>query len=223
MTVVGSELRTTPFVKFNRSFIEMSDGERTVVDEVALECELSDSSPIVVLLHGLAGSSQSNYIRHAIMALTDNLKRELRVWVVHARGAARPLQREQSKGNNNNNQDDDDDDDDSDFLLRKPMFYSAAFTDDLHEVGAALRVKFPRAPKIVVGFSLGANVTSHYLAEVKPADNPFLGGVGVCNPYDLHLINSERMSKFPGNVYSQFLVEGLKGFLRRNYKVHFLF
>ena len=45
---------------------------------------------------------------------------------MHARGAAKALERVT---------DDQENVDKEDFLLRKPMFYCAAFTNDLHETG----------------------------------------------------------------------------------------
>ena len=85
-----------------------------------------------------------------------------------------------------------------------------------------MQEEFPKAPKIVIGYSLGANVTTHYLAEVE-SPSPFIGGAGVCNPYDLNIVNQERMKSYPGKLYSSVLVKGLKGFLQRNYKGYYYY
>ena len=56
----------------------MSDGERTVVDQAVWKgIQLDETTPIIVLLHGLSGSSDSNYIRHAIVSFTRNFTKQV--------------------------------------------------------------------------------------------------------------------------------------------------
>jgi len=184
----------------------LSDGELCVVDEAqqALGAdELPGDAPVVVLLHGLSGNSASNYIRWLIHAsrLRGSEQRALRFLVVHARGAAHALP----------------DDAQETHKLRRPLFYNAAFTSDLHELSEHLRHRFPLAPLFLVGFSMGGNIATKMLSEAG-AKTPFLAAVSVCNPFDLNLI-TRRMLRYPGLAYSRALVGGLKKFLERNHDV----
>lgn len=49
--------------------------------------------------------------------------------------------------------------------ITSPQFYSAGYTDDIRVAILYISKRYPRAPLIGVGFSLGANVLTRYLAE----------------------------------------------------------
>jgi len=51
--------------------------------------------------------------------------------------------------------------------LTSGQFYSAGYTDDLRTSLIYIKNKFPNAPLLGVGFSLGANVITRYVAEEK--------------------------------------------------------
>lgn len=59
-----------------------------------------------------------------------------------------------------------------------PQTYSAAFTDDVHEALLSVRSRYPGAPTVAVGYSLGAVILTKYLAEAdsgrwgSQGDNP---------------------------------------------------
>lgn len=196
-------MRRAPVVEFQRFTMLMGDGELCVVDEAtssATGAALADDTPVIVVLHGLSGNSGSNYIRWLIHSSRQAgaKQRPLRFLVLHARGAAhaRPDDAEQTH------------------QLRRPLFYNAAFTSDLHEFAAHARARFPRAPLILVGFSMGGNIATKMLFEAGHK-TPFLAAASICNPFDLNRI-TDRMLKFPGIVYSRALVGGLRDFLKRN-------
>ena len=79
-------------MRYQRFELEASDGEKIVLDEVLGDADepLAADCPLIVLLHGLSGSSESNYIRHFISHVQrEKGARTYRIIVLHARGAAR--------------------------------------------------------------------------------------------------------------------------------------
>jgi predicted alpha/beta-fold hydrolase len=49
--------------------------------------------------------------------------------------------------------------------ITSPKFYTAGHTDDLRQALMYLAYKYPRAPFLGLGFSIGANIMTRYLAE----------------------------------------------------------
>lgn len=49
--------------------------------------------------------------------------------------------------------------------VTSPQLYSAGFTNDIRTALLYISKRYPKAPLLGVGFSLGANVLTRYLAE----------------------------------------------------------
>jgi len=49
--------------------------------------------------------------------------------------------------------------------LTSPQLYSSCHTDDLRQALVYISHRYPQAPLLGVGFSLGANVLTRYVAE----------------------------------------------------------
>ena len=95
------------------------------------------NQPLVMLIHGLTGSSQSGYIKGLQSAL---LKQGLRSVALNFRGCS---------GSSNN----------------KARSYHSGETGDIHFLYQTLRHREPETPLGVVGFSLGGNVVLKWLGE----------------------------------------------------------
>ncbi len=114
------------------------------------------TAPLVLILHGLTGSSNSHYVLGLQRVLAE------RNWAsvaVNWRGCS---------GEPN--------------LL--PRAYHSGASDDLTEVIAHLQVKRPLAPLHAVGYSLGGNVLLKYLGETGSA-TPLHKAVAVSVPFRL--------------------------------------
>jgi predicted alpha/beta-fold hydrolase len=187
-------------IYYKRHTFVCNDGEVSIVDEAIGDktSKLTDDSPVILFLHGLSGGSESIYMRSAIAKIQASSVVEARLLVMHARGTARTR---------------DDDDSAAAAVLTKGRFFHAGFIDDVVDVANELQRRFPRALKIIVGFSLGANVMTCYLG--RHATHPFDGAMSICNPFDLSRTH-ERMVVMPGLLYSRVLNEGLKALLRRH-------
>ncbi len=106
-------------------------------DYLDIDCCGEGELPLVVLLHGLTGSSQSGYIQTLQRTL---LKQGFRSVALNFRGCS---------GESNN-------------LAR---CYHSGETEDIHFLYQTLRQREPHIPIAVVGFSLGGNVLLKWLGE----------------------------------------------------------
>ncbi|WP_432743579.1 hydrolase [Methylobacter sp. G7] len=93
--------------------------------------------PLIMLVHGLTGSSQSGYIKGLQSAL---LKQGFRSVAINFRGCS---------GSSNN----------------KARSYHSGETEDIDFLYQTLRLREPDTPLGVVGFSLGGNVVLKWLGE----------------------------------------------------------
>ncbi|KAJ7170738.1 Alpha/Beta hydrolase protein [Mycena crocata] len=120
------------------------DGGTLGLDFVPHESSWTDdATPIIVVQHGLTGGSHEPYVR-AILAPActpaENGGLGYRAVVVNFRGC-------------------------SGVPITSPKFYTAGHTDDLRQALMYLAHKYPRAPLLGLGFSIGANIMTRYLAE----------------------------------------------------------
>lgn len=115
-----------------RERLELSDGDFLDLDWVG-----EGDGPIIIVLHGLAGSIESHYAK-AILAQIK--KAGWRGVLMHFRGCS---------GEPN----------------RLSRFYHSGETGDLNYVVNTLRQREPNVPLSAIGYSLGGNVLLKWLAE----------------------------------------------------------
>lgn len=138
------------------------------------------NQPLVVVLHGLAGSSQSPSIRGIAHVLTA---RGVAVVAVNFRGCG-TLPNRLARG------------------------YHAGETGDFEAVLASLMQRFPASKIHAVGVSLGGNVLLCHLGR-RGADSVLHRAVAVCPPVDLHRCMA-RLSTGLSRGYQRHLLRGLK-------------
>lgn len=136
--------------------------------------------PLVILLHGLAGSSQSKYIKGLQLALAN---KQIASIAINLRGCS---------GEPN----------------RRGHSYHGGVSDDLHFVISTLNQRFPGRNIGAVGFSLGANILLKYLSEAKSRTALF-AAVSVSTPFQLNLA-TERLQQGFSKIYDQYLLNFLK-------------
>jgi len=140
-------------IRSRRERIATSDGDFVDLDW-ADEAPLG--SPLVLVLHGLEGSSQSHY---AVGLMRQAVARGWRAVTLNFRSCSGELNR------------------------RLP-FYHSGHTDDLDEVVALLTSRERGLRLGVVGGSLGGNVLLKGLGE-RGAEAPVVGAVAISVPFDL--------------------------------------
>lgn len=164
-----------------RQRVELPDGDFLDLDCLSPETGQEGASPALVLvLHGLCGSSESPYV----LALQRCLQAVgLASVAMNFRGCS---------GEQN----------------RLARAYHSGCTEDLEAVFQALREQNPSRPLVGVGYSLGANVLLKWLAEIGDRDG-VLGGVAVSTPFALAHCSaalSKGFSSLYGHYFRRLLI-----------------
>jgi len=167
--------RRGPHVSLRVERLELPDG-----DFVDLHWTEDNGQPIVIMLHGLEGCSQSPYARGLLHALQ---RIGLRAVVMHFRGCS---------GTPN----------------RLPRSYHSGDTADLAYLVQTLRQREPDTPLMAVGYSLGGNVLLKWLAEAG-VQAPLTAAVAVSVPFVLAQ-SAERMNKGFSRVYQWKLLKSMR-------------
>jgi predicted alpha/beta-fold hydrolase len=160
--------------------LAMADGMGDVLVASLSRPTAAAARPLIVLIHGLAGSEDSVYMRasarfwlrrgHAVLRL--NLR---------GAGASRPTCRDQ---------------------------YHAGRTEDLRRALAVLDPALTANGAILVGFSLGANMLLKYLGE-EGGQAPCLAAIAVSAPIDL-AATSTAFHRPRNRLYLHYLLSRMK-------------
>jgi len=141
-TVFASVLRTSiPQLQYKREAISLSDGGEVSLDWMESTAPFEGEEefrPTIILLPGLTGDSNSNYLRTLVQQARKTGYRSV-VFNNRGRGGIQ---------------------------LKTPRTYSAANFDDLHEVVCHINKKYPSSPLYAAGISLGGIILGNYLCNV---------------------------------------------------------
>ncbi len=158
-----------------RERYELPDGDFIDLDWVG-----EGDGPIVVVLHGLGGSSDSHYVRGVLRACVAQGWRGV---LMYFRGA-------------------------SEEPNRLPRSYHSGDTGDLNTLIGELRRREPATKLAVIGYSLGGNVLLKWLGELGDRA-PIDAAVAVSVPFDL-AATVTRLDLGFARVYQQRLLRCLK-------------
>ncbi|XP_077267081.1 abhydrolase domain containing Hydr1 [Temnothorax americanus] len=136
-TIIASILRSRllPPVEYRREILALSDGGEVALDWAEKDCSIT--SPIVVILPGLTGGSQAEYIKCLVSAARKN---GIRCVIFNNRGLGG-------------------------LELKTPRTYCAANYDDLSEVIEHVKKLYPHVPLGATGISMGGLILGNYLAQ----------------------------------------------------------
>ena len=166
-------VRRPPRVAMTRERVELPDGDFVDVDRAG------ESGPIVVVLHGLQGSSRSPHVR-GLMGTLD--RHGFRSAAMHFRGCSGEPNR----------------------LLRT---YHSGETGDLEFVVQRLCNRHPATPLAAVGFSLGGNVLLKWLAE-RGAGAEVAAAAAVSVPFRLDRV-ADRLERGFSRIYKRHFIADL--------------
>ncbi len=161
-------------IALRRECLELPDG-----DFVHLDWTVAGTGPIVLVLHGLAGSIESHYAKGILQAINHCGWRGV---FMHFRGCS---------GTPN----------------RLPRSYHSGETGDVQYVVEQIRQREPNTPIAAVGYSLGGNVLIKWLGETGDK-NPLTAAVVISVPFELAKI-ADQMDRGFSRVYQWWLMRSL--------------
>jgi uncharacterized protein len=184
-TLAGKLLRPSLSIELRRERVETPDGDFVDLDFAGWPSTSStdpDARPLVLVLHGLEGTSRRRYMMSTYQALLDA---GLRPVALNFRGCS---------GEPN----------------RSARFYHSGETDDVVFILERLRERFG-GPLGLVGYSLGGNVTLKLLGERgQEATSLLAAAVAVSVPFDL-AAGADRIEKgLLGRFYSHYFLSKLR-------------
>jgi uncharacterized protein len=171
---LAAALAPRPQVQYRRELWPSPDGDRIAVDFARPEPPGADA-PVLVLFHGLEGSSRSHY---ACWLMREAASRGYRACVAHFRGCG---------GQAN----------------RLPRAYHSGDVDEADWILRAVATRWPGARRYAVGVSLGGNVLAKWLGE-RAGRGPLLQAAAVVSvPFDLAAAGLSLASGFNAAVYGR--------------------
>lgn len=188
-TISGKFLRPDPGIALRRERLELADGDYLDLD---LATPPSEDAPIVLVLHGLEGSTRRRYM---LVTYRELLARGLRPIGLNFR----------SCGGEPN---------------RLPRFYHSGDTDDVRHVIGHLTDRFRGVPMGAIGFSLGGNVLLKYLGEEGVgAGERLRAAVAVSVPFDLTAGAATLERGLMGRVYTEYFLRNLRRKVRAKARI----
>ena len=177
-TIYSAKLRPTQSLFQERERISLPDG-----DFIDLDWSFSEKpkNKVAILLHGLEGNAQRNYIKGAAATL---IKNSWDVAAVNYRGCSGELNR----------------------LF---LSYNAGKTDDLEAVIDFILKKDTYTEIALIGFSLGGNIVIKYLGERSFVPSQIKKGIAISTPLNLKK-SLEELSKHENWVYRKTFLSYLK-------------
>ncbi|CUS47532.1 MAG: putative hydrolase of the alpha/beta-hydrolase fold [Idiomarinaceae bacterium HL-53] len=144
-----------PSAPFEREVLSTQDGDELDLDWLTSTSQVQHQKPLLIIFHGLEGSSKSPYADQLAQAA---LASGIDSVVMHFRGCSGRMNKTAT------------------------AYHSGAIEDPLHTI-SVLKQRFPERPLYAAGFSLGANMLVNLLGRVdKPLLD---AAVAVCPPLDL--------------------------------------
>lgn len=179
---IGASLLFKPArVNYKREKIETPDGDFLELDLL----ENSASSSVVILLHGLEGSSRRYYIQKLAKQLYDD-------------GHTVAALNFRSCGGNMN---------------VKRRFYHSGETGDLATACSWLAGKYTDSIQFAAGFSLGGSILLNYLKQYKEKSS-IIGFAAISVPYGLHR-GSLNLQKGFNKIYDYYFLRTLRSKLQQ--------
>ena len=174
-------------IKIERKIINLPDGDIISIDTIHKSKQQNKSKPLLLILHGLEGSSRSSY---AMQLLQYAQKNDWNAAVINSRDCG---------GCHN----------------KLPRRYHAGETSDLKFIVEKIHHEGYMGKIYAVGYSLGGNVLLKYLGE-KGEDTFISAAVAISVPLDLHMSSLALNQNF-SKIYQFYLLNCMKKAIRRKF------
>ncbi|XP_004525088.1 phospholipase ABHD3 [Ceratitis capitata] len=187
-TIFASVLRskTIPSIEYKREIFTLKDGGEVALDWMADNCD--SNSPCVIILPGLTGNSQDEYVKCLVFAANNS---GIRVVVFNNRGLGG-------------------------VDLKTPRLYNACNCEDLAEVVQHVRKVVPEYCKLgATGISMGGLVLGNYLARRSEEARTYLSAAKIISvPWNVHKaidsIEQPILNNLLGRLLTQSMYHTLK-------------
>jgi len=187
MTIFGVLFRSLPKILFQRVLLPVDDTGGTIA--IDWHTQPYSGQPILLILHGLTGGSDNEYIRW--MILSAHSKLNICCVVVHARGCGKSQ-------------------------LTSPRSFCAANTDDLRlSIRYIHSVIGHQTPIFAVGYSLGAGILTKYLGE-ESSECTIDGAIICCASFDMLLSTANMETWLHSRTYNRRLTNNLLRYIRQH-------
>ncbi len=181
-TIVPTFL-STPQPIYTRERWETPDDDFIDLDWVNRDKALNHNQKLVVLFHGLEGSSQSPYARALMHACACNGDSGV---VVHWRSCSGELN-------------------------RQPIFYHSGFSQEIDWILRRLAKQYPHSQRHAAGVSLGGNALLKWLGEQGQSAHAIIQkAAAICPPQDLKAGSIALANGFNQLVYMRHFLSTLK-------------
>jgi len=170
-----------PAIVYRRERVETPDGDFLDLDWAEYQTP-ANTAPLVLVLHGLEGSSEAKYVRGL---LSEAATRGWSGVAMNFRSCSGELN-------------------------RLPWFYHSGETEDLDFVVSTLAARSPHRPIALVGYSLGGNVLLKWLGERgEKVPDQVCAAVAVSVPFDLG-VAAHCVDHGVDRVYGRLFLQTLK-------------
>jgi abhydrolase domain-containing protein 1/3 len=215
-TLIGYGRMFTIFLEYDRQLVRCADGGQVGLDwlvkarftpparpptspedgasravtaaNIPAACDLPDDAPVFIMLHGINGGSHEGPSKWAV---ATGAVRGWRCVALNLRGC-------------------------NGVPLSSAKVYCAASAEDVRAAVNAARIKYPSAPILLAGYSLGTYVIATYLAEENSGGrDPVAGAVLVSCPMDPHTSHA-GLNRVPGLVYNGAITAELRRYYRKH-------
>ncbi|KAF8798005.1 AB-hydrolase YheT [Phlegmacium glaucopus] len=183
---------------YDRKYLRLAEGGTLGIDFAPSDqSKVPEDAPIVVVQHGLTGGSHESYVRAILRRACTPVEEGglgYRAAVINFRGCAG-------------------------VPLTTPLLYSAGHTDDTRQALMYIAHRYPNAPLLGIGFSLGANVLTRYLGE-EGAQTRISSACVLACPWDLQHNSDGLLNSFIGkHIYSKGMGNNLLRLVKKHLKV----
>ncbi|KAJ8680230.1 hypothetical protein QAD02_016017 [Eretmocerus hayati] len=189
-TVLANLLRSRlwPHVQYRREMLSLSDGGEVALDWAENNCSLT--SPIVIILPGLTGHSQAEYIKCLVYAAkTINVR--CVVFMQRGLGGVK---------------------------LKTPRLYCASKCEDLSEVIEHVRKLHPNVPIAACGISMGGLILGNYLSQHgKSAIDKIEAGLAISVPWNVFEATKSIEKPYLNLMLNWHLCDSLRNNVKRHF------
>jgi len=187
-SVLRVVLQNTPKLRLEREYVHTQDGGQFALDWLITGGPDDLDKAIVLVMPGITGGSHNNYVRQFLVNAHSNNCRAL---VFNNRGCAHST-------------------------LLTARTYSGSNTEDISLAMSLLTERYPRAPIIICGVSLGGMIAVHYIGSELCRHSNVQAAVVISSPWNSFATSESVNEPVNHMLYEVYLLNKLKAILENH-------